>query len=62
MSIRISLKPKQVEQLMKRLHQAHAGNHLRWVKRIHAILYAVEGRSVTDIAEIIGLSEQCARN
>jgi transposase len=62
MSIRISLRPKQVEQLIERLHQAYAGNHLRLVKRIHTILYAVEGRTVTDIAEILGLSEQCVRN
>ena len=32
------------------------------MKRIHTILYAVKGRSVTDIAEILGLSEQCVRN
>jgi transposase len=62
MSIRISLKPKQVERLLERLHQAYAGNHLRLVKRIHTILYAVEGRSANDIAEIMGLSEQCVRN
>ena len=62
MSIRISLKSKPVEQLIERLHQAYAGNHLRLVKRIHTILYAVEGRTVTDIAEILGLSEQCVRN
>lgn len=42
MSIRINLKPKQVEQLIERLHQAYAGNHLRLVKRLHTILYAVE--------------------
>ena len=62
MSIRINLKPRQVEQLMERLHQAYAGNHLRLVKRIHTILYAVEGRPASDIAEILGLSEQCVRN
>jgi transposase len=62
MSIRINLKPKQQEKLIDRLHQAYAGNHLRWVKRIHTILYAVEGRLVPDIAEILGLSEQCVRN
>ena len=62
MSIRIGLKPKQVEKLIERLQQAYAGNHLRLVKRIHTILYAREGRLVTDIAEILGLSEQCVRN
>jgi transposase len=62
MSIRINLKPKQVEQLIERLHQAYAGNHLRLVKRIHTILYAVEGRTASDIAEILGVSEQCVRN
>ena len=62
MSIRISLKLKQQEKLIERLHQAYAGNHLRLVKRIHTILYALEGRSVADIAEILGMSEQCVRN
>jgi transposase len=58
----ISLKPKQVEKLMEQLHQAYARNHLRLVKRIHTILYAVEGRAAADIAEIMELSEQSVRN
>lgn len=62
MSIRINLKPRQVEQLMERLPQAYTGHHLRLVERIHTILYAVEGRVGSDIAAILGLSEQGVRN
>ncbi len=59
--IRLSLKPKQQEKLLERLHQAYAGGQLRLVKRIHTLLYATEGKSAADIAEILGLSEQCTR-
>src|SRR3972149_7370286 len=62
MAMHISLKPKQVEKVMEQLHQAYARNHLRLVKRIHTILYALEGRSAADIAGILSLSEQCVRN
>ena len=61
MFIRLSLKPKQYEKLLERLHQAYAGGQLRLVKRIHTILYATEGKSAADIGEILGLSAQCAR-
>src|SRR3989304_2000971 len=62
MFIRLSLKPKQLEKLLERLHQAYAGGQLRLVKRIHTILYATEGKSAADIGEILGLSEHCARS
>lgn len=62
MFIRLSLKPKQQEKLLERLHQAYAGSQLRLVKRIHTILYLTEGKSIADIAEILGLSEQSVRH
>ena len=61
MFIRLRLKSKQLEKLLDRLHQAYAGGQLRLVKRIHTILFALEGKSAADIAEILGMSEQCAR-
>jgi len=61
MFIRLSLKPKQQEKLLERLHRAYAGSQLRLVKRIHTILYLTEGKSVAEIAEILCLSEQSVR-
>ena len=46
MRIRISLKSSDHEKLVERLRQAYANGQLRLVKRIHALLYILDGRSV----------------
>ncbi|MBM4460426.1 MAG: helix-turn-helix domain-containing protein [Chloroflexi bacterium] len=62
MRIRISLSSQSVAQLLERLHQAYARGQLRLVKRIHAILYIGEGKSVADISTILDLSPQTIYN
>jgi len=62
MRIRLSLGKEKIESLLKRLHQAYAVGHLRLIKRIHAVLYIVEGKPVAQVAEILALSEQAVRN
>lgn len=58
MRIRISLKLSDQEKLIERLRQAYTNGHLRLVKRIHALLYILDGRPVDEVATILGLSEQ----
>jgi transposase len=48
--------------LFERLRQAYAIGQLRLIKRIHALLYIIEGKSVAEVAEILSLSEQSIRN
>jgi len=62
MRIRLSLGKDKRNALLERLHQAYAIGQLRLIKRIHALLYIVEGKSVTEVAEILNLSEQSIRN
>ncbi len=62
MRIRISLKSSHYEKLMEQLHQAYAKGQLRLVKRIHALLYIVDGKTVEEVAATLDLSEQSVYN
>jgi transposase len=58
MWIRISLKSSDREKLVERLRQAYASGQLRLVKRIHALLYILDGKTVDEVTAILDLSEQ----
>jgi predicted transcriptional regulator YheO len=62
MRIRISLKSSRYEKLIERLRQAYANGQLRLVKRIHALLYIVDGKTVEEVVAILDLSEQSVYN
>ena len=62
MRIRLSLGKNMMNAMFERLHQAYAIGQLRLIKRIHALLYIVEGKPVAKVAEILSLSEQSVRN
>jgi transposase len=62
MRIRLSLGKDMLNALLERLHRAYAIGQLRLIKRIHALLYVLEGKSVAEVAEILSLSEQSVRN
>jgi len=62
MRIRISLKSSDCEKLVERLRQAYANGQLRLVKRIHALLYILDGKSIDETAAILNLSEQSVYN
>jgi len=62
MQIRIRLKSESRQSLVERLHQAYAGGHLRLVKRIHALLYVVEGESIAAVCTLLDLGEQTVRD
>jgi transposase len=62
MRIRLKLGKDKRNALLERLQRAYAIGHLRLIKRIHALLYIVEGKPVAQVAKILSLSEQSVRN
>ena len=62
MRIRLNLKPADYQKLCERLRRAYAQGQLRLVKRIHALLYILEGKAVAEVSAILGLSEQSVYN
>jgi transposase len=48
--------------LWKRLRQAYAQGQLRLIRRIHVILYILEGKRVAEVAEMMGVSPQSVYN
>jgi len=62
MRIRISLKPSEYKKLIAHLRQAYARGQLRLVKRIHALLYILDGKSPEEVAAILDLSVQSVYN
>ena len=62
MRIRLNLGKDMLNALFERLHRAYAIGQLRLIKRIHALLYVIEGKPVAEVAEILDLSEQSVRN
>lgn len=62
MAIRIQVNHQILKSLYERLQQAYALGQLRLVKRIHAILSIVDGKDVSEVAEILNLSGQTVRN
>jgi transposase len=62
MQIRIRLSSGSRQSLVERLHQAYVGGHLRLVKRIHALLYVVDGKSIVEVCALLDLGEQTIRD
>jgi transposase len=62
MRIRIRLTNNSRKSLLEQLQQAYGVGHLRLVKRIHALLYIVDGKSVAEVAEMLHLGEQTVRD
>lgn len=62
MNIRLSLRKGEWEALLERLQQAYARGELRLIKRIQALLYILEGKSVSEVVDILQLSVQTIYN
>ncbi len=62
MQMRITLTAREQDDLITCLQQAYAHGHLRLVKRIHALLYVMDGYAVEDVAERLGLCVQSVYN
>jgi transposase len=62
MHIRLSLRKGELEALLERLRQAYAQGELRLIKRIHALLSIIEGKPVSEVANLLKLSSQAIYN
>jgi transposase len=62
MQIRIRLSRELRQSLIERLQRAYGAGQLRLIKRIHAVLYMVDGKSVADVAEVLQLGVQTVRD
>ena len=62
MQIRIGLSRELYQSVLERLQRAYESGHLRLIKRIHAVLYFVDGKSVAEIATVLHLGAQTVRD
>ena len=62
MQIRIRIHNSLRKAVLERLKQAYALGSLRLVKRIHALLYLADNKTVAEVAEILHLGEQTIRD
>jgi transposase len=62
MRIRIRLNSGSHRALVEQLQQAYAAEHLRLVKRIHALFCVIDGKSVAGVCELLDLGEQTVRD
>ncbi len=61
-AIRLKLSHHMLTSLYERLQKAYAMGQLRLIKRIHALLYIVDGKDVAEVAHILKLSLQTVYN
>ena len=57
MRIRIRISKKELAILRGRLREAYHLGCPRLIKRIHALLYILDGMSASDVADLLGLSK-----
>lgn len=62
MDIRIRLNPSLRQAVVERLQQAYACGQVRLVRRIHAVMFIVEGKSVDAVATMLDLGAQTVRD
>ncbi len=58
MQYRIRLSKHLRQTLIEQLERAYQAAQLRLVKRIHALLYLVDGKSVAEVSQLLRLGEQ----
>lgn len=61
-AIRIQVSNPILASMYEHLNRAYAMGQLRLVKRIHALLYIIDGKDVAEVAEILKLSPQTIYN
>jgi transposase len=62
MNIRITLRKDEWEDFLNRLQQAYVRGELRLIKRMHALLSLIEGKTIAEVAELLKLSLQTVYN
>lgn len=60
--VRIALSGETRKALAARLQQAYANHATRLIRRIHALLGLVDGKSVWEMAQLLGIGEQTVRD
>jgi transposase len=62
MNIRISLSRYIRQAVVERLQQAYRSGQVRLVRRIHALMFVIEGKSVDEVAAMLDLGTQTVRD
>lgn len=62
MNIRISLNRSLRQTVEERLQDAYRGGQVRLVRRIHALLFVIEGKPVDEVAALLNLGAQTIRD
>lgn len=62
MNIRIRLRRDLRQAVVERLQQAYHSGQVRLVRRIHALLFIIEGKPVDEVAAMLDLGEQTVRD
>jgi transposase len=62
MHYRIRLTNQLRQTVVEQLERAYQTAHLRLIKRIHAVLYVVDNKSVAEVSETLHLGEQTVRD
>lgn len=62
MNIRISLSRYLRQAVVERLQQAYRSGQVRLVRRIHALMFVIEGKSVDEVAAMLDLGAQTVRD
>ena len=62
MDIRIRLGHELRQAVHERLQQAYQSGQVRLVRRIHALLFVIEGKAIDEVAATLGLGAQTVRD
>lgn len=62
MNIRISLNRSLRQTVTERLQEAYQSGQVRLVRRIHALLFVIEGKPVDEVAALLELGAQTVRD
>ncbi|MCO5209746.1 MAG: hypothetical protein M9936_08630 [Caldilinea sp.] len=62
MDIRIRLRRDSCQAVIERLQQAYQSGQVRLVRRIHALLFVIEGKAIDEVATMLNLGAQTVRD
>ncbi|MCB9123886.1 MAG: helix-turn-helix domain-containing protein [Caldilineaceae bacterium] len=62
MDIRIRLRRDLRQAVIERLQQAYQSGQVRLVRRIHALLFVIEGKAIDEVATMLNLGAQTVRD
>lgn len=62
MVFRIRVNKKELAALHQRLHEAYRKSQAALIRRIHALLFLIDGKTIQEVASILNLSRQTIYN